>query len=152
MVSFAAETFCFAYMGLSLPLLKLEINWYFISISMFLILLTRALHVFPLALLCNRFRGYPFKKRHMFIIWFCGLRGAISFSLALSFPSQNRRLIITTTMIIVLFTILLLGGGTYPLLQLIKTEKTKEVWMSRVSQVSGKMRDKTLDAVHSEIK
>ena len=119
---------------------------------MFLILLTRALQVFPLALLCNRFRGYPFKKRHMFIIWFCGLRGAISFSLALSFPSQNRRLIITTTVIIVLFTILLLGGGTYPLLLIIKTEMTKEVWMFRVSQVSGKMRDQTLDAVHSEIK
>ena len=75
----------------------------------------------------------------MFILWFCGLRGAISFSLALGFPSERHELIITTTIIIVLFTILLLGGGIFPLLHVMKTVRNAKIHMGHMSQVSSQL-------------
>lgn len=48
----------------------------------------------------------------MFVMWFSGLRGAVSYSLSLNsfgFSQEKRHVVVTTTLIIVLFTIILLG-------------------------------------------
>lgn len=61
----------------------------------------------------------------MFIMWFSGLRGAISYALSLhlNFSDETRKVIITTTLIIVLTTTLLFGGSTMPLLKFMQATK-----------------------------
>lgn len=99
-VALIAETAIFAYMGLSLPTLHHTFHFGFIVSGMFLILIGRALNIFPLAALINRqqaARGsaagqapstaISFKEQ--FIIWFSGLRGAIAFSLVLNMQSHS---------------------------------------------------------------
>ena len=43
----------------------------------------QALYIFPLSLLCNKFRSHQITKRMMVIMWFSGLRGAIAYALSL---------------------------------------------------------------------
>lgn len=64
----------------------------------------------------------------MFIMWFSGLRGAISYALSLhlNFSDETRHVIITTTLIIVLFTTLIFGGSTMPLLKFLRAEKKQK--------------------------
>lgn len=111
-------------------------------------LLGRAANIFPLALLCNKFREHKITKKMMFIMWFSGmfsyiliiynlfffdyeyiviitligLRGAISYALSLhlEFSDETRHVIITTTLIIVLVTTLFFGGSTMPLLKFLR--------------------------------
>ena len=47
------------------------------------ILLGRALNIFPLSYVCNRFRSNQITKKMMTIMWFSGLRGAIAYALSL---------------------------------------------------------------------
>jgi len=69
----------------------------------------------------------------MFIMWFSGLRGAISYALSLhlDFSDETRHVIITTTLIIVLFTTLIFGGSTMPLLKFLRAEKKQKNSNSR---------------------
>jgi sodium/hydrogen exchanger 8 len=85
----------------------------------------RAANIFPLAFLVNRFREHQITRKMMFIMWFSGLRGAISYALSLhlDFSDETRHVIITTTLIIVLFTTLIFGGSTMPLLKFMRAEK-----------------------------
>lgn len=80
-----------------------------------------------------------------FILWFSGLRGAISYALSLhmQFSSEEaRHVVITTTLIIVLFTTLFFGGSTMPLMKyLAGGKKTRR----RPSRLGGRKRSgKTL--------
>ena len=101
--------------------------------SIILCLLGRAANIFPLALLVNRFREHQITRKMMFIMWFSGLRGAVSYALSLhlDFSDETRHVIITTTLIIVLFTTLILGGSTMPLLKFLRAEKKQESGNSR---------------------
>jgi len=93
-----------------------------------LCLIGRAANIFPLALLVNRFREHQITRKMMFIMWFSGLRGAISYALSLhlDFSDETRHVIITTTLIIVLFTTLIFGGSTMPLLKFLRAEKKQK--------------------------
>ena len=79
--------------------------------SIIFILLGRALNIFPLAELCNRFRTHKITKKMMVIMWFSGLRGAIAYALSLhlEFDEDVRKVIVTTTLVVVLFTTICLG-------------------------------------------
>ena len=101
---------------------KLTMNNYFYSFphrveaaliiwSIIFILLGRALNIFPLAELCNRFRTHKITKKMMVIMWFSGLRGAIAYALSLhlEFDEDVRKVIVTTTLVVVLFTTICLG-------------------------------------------
>ena len=46
-----------------------------------------------------------------------GLRGAIAYALAITFPSHHQDVIISTTSFVVLFTVFVLGGTTVPVLK-----------------------------------
>lgn len=50
-------------------------------------------------------------------MWFAGLRGAVSFGLALSAATKNRPYIVTTTLTIVVITTFVMGGFTERLLR-----------------------------------
>jgi NhaP-type Na+/H+ or K+/H+ antiporter len=59
------------------------------------------------------------------VLWFSGLRGIISFALALNVPGADHDIIAAATLIIVMATIIIFGGGTVPLLTGPSTRNTK---------------------------
>lgn len=124
-LAFIAETCVFAYLGLALFSFKHRVEPALVVWSIVLCLLGRACNIFPLALLVNRFREHQITKKMMFIMWFSGLRGAISYALSLhlNFSDETRHVIITTTLIIVLVTTLFFGGSTMPLLKFMQATK-----------------------------
>lgn len=124
-LAFIAETCVFAYLGLALFSFKHRAEPALIVWSIVLCLFGRACNIFPLAILVNRFREHQITKKMMFIMWFSGLRGAISYALSLhlNFSDETRHVIITTTLIIVLVTTLFFGGSTMPLLKFMQATK-----------------------------
>ncbi|XP_072259351.1 sodium/hydrogen exchanger 8 isoform X2 [Pyxicephalus adspersus] len=127
-VAFLCETCVFAFLGLSIFSFPHKFEISFVIWCIVLVLLGRAVNIFPLSYLLNFFRDHKITPKMMFIMWFSGLRGAIPYALSLHLelePMEKRQLIGTTTIIIVLFTILLLGGGTMPLIRLIDIEDSK---------------------------
>ncbi|EFN88906.1 Sodium/hydrogen exchanger 8 [Harpegnathos saltator] len=127
-LAFIAETCVFAYLGLAIFSFRHRVEPALVVWSLILCLLGRAANIFPLALLVNRFREHQITKKMMFIMWFSGLRGAISYALSLhlNFSDETRHVIITTTLIIVLFTTLIFGGSTMPLLKFLRAEKKQK--------------------------
>ncbi|XP_073462865.1 sodium/hydrogen exchanger 8 [Aquarana catesbeiana] len=127
-VAFLCETCVFAFLGLSIFSFPHKFEISFVIWCLVLVLLGRAVNIFPLSFLLNFFRDHKITPKMMCIMWFSGLRGAIPYALSLHLelePMEKRQLIGTTTIIIVLFTILLLGGGTMPLIRLIDIEDAK---------------------------
>lgn len=122
-LAFIAETCVFAYLGLAIFSFRHRIEPAFVIWSVILCLLGRACNIFPLAWLVNRFREHKITNKMSFIMWFSGLRGAISYALSLHLDfksAETRHVIITTTLIIVLFTTLVFGGSTMPLLKVMQ--------------------------------
>ncbi|KAG8447068.1 hypothetical protein GDO86_014498 [Hymenochirus boettgeri] len=133
-VAFLCETCVFAFLGLSIFSFPHKFEISFVIWCIVLVLLGRAVNIFPLSYLLNFFRDHKITPKMMFIMWFSGLRGAIPYALSLHLelePMEKRQLIGTTTIIIVLFTILILGGGTMPLIRLIDIEDSKARRRSR---------------------
>nr|XP_012137953.1 PREDICTED: sodium/hydrogen exchanger 8 isoform X1 [Megachile rotundata] len=127
-LAFIAETCVFAYLGLALFSFRHRFEPALVIWSIILCLIGRAANIFPLAFLVNRFREHQITRKMMFIMWFSGLRGAISYALSLhlDFSDETRHVIITTTLIIVLFTTLVFGGSTMPLLKFLRAEKKQK--------------------------
>ncbi|KAG7359265.1 CPA1 family sodium/proton antiporter [Nitzschia inconspicua] len=64
-------------------------------------------------------RTIPLRTAHM--MWFSGLRGAVSYGLVRTFPdTENKATIIVTTMMLILLTTFLLGGSTEMVLNLLE--------------------------------
>lgn len=136
-LAFIAETCVFAYLGLAIFSFKHQVELSFVIWSMVLCLIGRACNIFPLAYLVNKFREHKITNKMQFIMWFSGLRGAISYALSLHLDlssDETRHVIITTTLIIVLFTTLVFGGSTMPLLKYLKPGKKRR---SRSTRGSG---------------
>uniref|UniRef100_A0A0K2USV0 Sodium/hydrogen exchanger n=1 Tax=Lepeophtheirus salmonis TaxID=72036 RepID=A0A0K2USV0_LEPSM len=124
-LAFMCESCVFAYLGLALFSFPHRFELALIVWSIMFTLIGRALNIFPLASLCNRFRQHCITKKMMLIMWFSGLRGAIAYALALhlEFNEDTRKVIVTTTLTVVLFTTMILGGGTMPLMKYLETKK-----------------------------
>lgn len=125
-LSFIAETCVFAYLGLAIFSFNHRCEMALVVWSLILCLLGRACNIFPLAWMVNKFREHKITNKMQFIMWFSGLRGAISYALSLHLElssEETRRVMITTTLIIVLFTTLVLGGSTMPLLKYLSPGK-----------------------------
>ncbi|CAM9794167.1 unnamed protein product [Lampetra planeri] len=119
-VAFLCETCMFAYLGLAIFSFPHKFEISFVIWCIVLILVGRAINIYPLSFLLNFFRDHKITPKMQFIMWFSGLRGAIPYALSLHLqlePLEKRQLIGTTTIVIVLFTILLLGGATMPLVK-----------------------------------
>lgn len=125
-LAFIAETCVFAYLGLAIFSFKHQVETALVIWSLILCLIGRACNIFPLAFLVNKFREHKITNKMQFIMWFSGLRGAISYALSLHLElssDETRHVIITTTLIIVLFTTMVFGGSTMPLLKYLKPGK-----------------------------
>lgn len=71
--------------------------------------------MFPLCTIVNVFRSQKIPKSWQIIMWFSGLRGIISFVLALNIPGSARDDLVACTVLVVLVSILIFGGGALPL-------------------------------------
>lgn len=157
-VAFIAETCMFAYLGLAISSFKLVVKPALVIWAIALILIGRAVNIFPLSLIANYFREHKITRKQQFIMWFSGLRGAIAFALSLhlefkskdkSKEDEKRHVLVTTTLIIVLFTIMFLGGATMPMMKLFNVEKKKkkksdiEVSLSKTKEMGD-----TVDSEH----
>ena len=155
-IAFIAETCVFAYLGLAIFSFKMMVKPAFVIWSIALILIGRAVNIFPLAFLVNYFREHKITRRMQFIMWFSGLRGAVAFALSLhiELPEEKRYVLVTTTLIVVLFTIMFLGGSTMPLMKLLdaseskKKKKKKKKSDREVSLSKTKEMGETVDSEH----
>ena len=153
-LAFACESCVFAYLGLAIFSFPHQFELALIIWCIVFILLGRALNIFPLSYICNRFRSHQITKKMMTIMWFSGLRGAIAYALSLhlEFKEETRKVLVTTTLVVVLFTTIILGGGTMPLMKFLESRKRtstrrprgrggrrkKEITMSKTREVSNK--------------
>lgn len=71
-LAFIAETCVFAYLGLALFSFQHRLEPALVVWSIVLCLIGRACNIFPLAILCNRFREHQITHKMMFIMWFSG--------------------------------------------------------------------------------
>lgn len=129
-LAYMAETSVFAYLGMAIFSFEHNFQPAFVIWSIVLLLLARALNIYPLSWVLNHFRDTKITKRMQFIMWFSGLRGAICYVLSLHLEldsDEKRHVIITTSLIIVLFTILLLGGATFPVVRCLQVQDLKTV-------------------------
>uniref|UniRef100_A0A3B3RT22 Sodium/hydrogen exchanger n=1 Tax=Paramormyrops kingsleyae TaxID=1676925 RepID=A0A3B3RT22_9TELE len=151
-VAFMCETCVFAFLGLSIFSFPHKFELSFVIWCIVLVLLGRAVNIFPLSFLLNFFRDHKITPKMMFIMWFSGLRGAIPYALSLHLglePIEKRQLIGTTTIVIVLFTILLLGGSTMPLIRLMDIEESQSRRKSK-KDVNLSKTEKMGHAIESE--
>ncbi|KAG9406614.1 Sodium/hydrogen exchanger 3 [Aphanomyces cochlioides] len=144
-LAFVCETLVFVFMGTSLVFIfsnhtddgitMENLNWSFIGFTLALLLISRFLNIVPLLAFCNHWRHKSdrISATSMLVIWFAGLRGAISFALVKTWShvdssgESHRPLIVSTTLIIVVFTTLIIGGLTGPLLSYIGAVSTEEM-------------------------
>jgi len=155
-LAFVSESSIFAYLGLGIFSFPHKVEISLIVWSLVLILLGRALNIFPLSLLCNKFRSHQITKRMMVIMWFSGLRGAIAYALSLhlEFEEETRKVLVSTTLVVVLFTTIVLGGGTLPLYKYLESRavgasgrpqrrKKKDLTLSKTKELGS-----TVDSEH----
>jgi len=149
-LSFVCESCVFAYLGIGIFSFPHRFEMALIVWSIIFILLGRALNIFPLAALCNRFRAHQITQKMMVIMWFSGLRGAIAYALSLhlEFGEDTRKVLVTTTLVVVLFTTIILGGGTMPLMKYLESRsqprnrrrrnsRRKEITLSKTRELGS---------------
>merc|ERR1712131_58364 len=122
-MSFLAETSVLAYLGMAIFSFQHKLVPSFLIWTIILILIGRAVNIFPISWFLNNFRETRITRKMQFVMWFSGLRGAIAYAVSLHLDiadQDQRRAIITTSLCVVLFTILVLGGSTYPLVKWLK--------------------------------
>merc|ERR1719150_3122718 len=160
-LAFACESCVFAYLGLAIFSFPHKLELSLIIWSILFILIGRALNIFPLSYVCNRFRSHQITKKMAIIMWFSGLRGAIAYALSLhlEFKEETRKVLVTTTLIVVLFTTLVLGGGTMPLMKYLerrtsgsrgRRRRKKDITMSKTSEFGAAIDSEHLSELTEE--
>lgn len=136
-MAYMSETAVFLYMGMAV-FSKSNAHSYHASIilwTLFLIIISRAMHVYPLLSWVNWYREkrareknrrpnlIPRSTKHM--VFFSGLRGAVAYACANIFPdiNHNREVVVCTTMVISLITIFIKGGFTIKMLELLGIQR-----------------------------
>ena len=76
-LAFAAETFLFAYIGLSAVTVDYSNSISLAMWGLLLVMIGRAVNIFPLALVVNQFRTNKISLKLQFVLWFSGLRYAV---------------------------------------------------------------------------
>ena len=93
----------FAYLGLSAsdPRAWRGADWGFVALTLVGCVLGRCLNIFPLSALLNACRppAARLPLRVQAVLAFAGLRGAIAFALALTFPGPSARDVASTTIV-----------------------------------------------------
>jgi len=122
--AFLANSFVFLLIGLQINLQVLATDWQVIIWAILAVLVARAVGVYGLSWIG---RGMPRSYKH--VLYWGGLRGAISLALALSLPAslgEARGEIQTMSFGIVLFTLLVQGLTMKPLVNKMKLNQRNE--------------------------
>ncbi|XP_074110400.1 na[+]/H[+] hydrogen exchanger 3 isoform X1 [Cotesia typhae] len=114
LLTFLAENFIFSYIGVSMftfPKHRFEPG--FIVVGFICALIGRAANIYPLAFILNLARKPKISMNFQHMLFCSGLRGAMSFALAIrNTVSDARQSMLTTTSLIVILTVILQGGMT----------------------------------------
>ncbi|KNE67695.1 sodium/hydrogen exchanger 3 [Allomyces macrogynus ATCC 38327] len=122
-----SENFIFIYLGITLFTQQAEgaFSVLVVALTLVAILIARYVSVFPVAAVINWFGRWRVRRsgtttrplhdviprNHQIMLWWAGLRGAVSFALALEVSSPtNAPMIQTTTLLIVIATVVIFGG------------------------------------------
>ncbi|XP_048489436.1 sodium/hydrogen exchanger 6 isoform X3 [Plutella xylostella] len=113
LLNFLAENFIFTYIGVSMfTFPKHHFDPWFIIAGFVTSLLGRAVNIYPLSFLLNLGRKPPIPMNFQHMLFFSGLRGAMSFALAIrNTVSEARQAMLTSTSLIVILTVILQGGA-----------------------------------------
>ncbi|KAJ1527170.1 hypothetical protein ONE63_008701 [Megalurothrips usitatus] len=118
LMNFLAENFIFSYIGVSMfTFPKHHFDPGFIIAGFICAAVGRAANIYPLSFLLNLGRKPKISPNFQHMLFFAGLRGAMSFALAIrNTVSEARQAMLTTTSLIVIFTVIVQGGSTMQLL------------------------------------
>jgi CPA1 family monovalent cation:H+ antiporter len=120
-ISFVMNSLVFLLIGLEIHVRELLRNWTIVVVAIGAVLLGRALSVYLLVPLSNRFVAkIPLRWQHV-AVW-GGLRGALALALALSLNSAfpYREQILNLTFGVVIFSIVIQGLTIKPLVRVLK--------------------------------
>ncbi|KPU73509.1 uncharacterized protein Dana_GF14455, isoform C [Drosophila ananassae] len=122
LLNFLAENFIFSYIGVSMfTFPKHHFDAGFIITAFICAALGRAVNVYPLSWLLNIRRKPKISTNFQHMLFFAGLRGAMSFALAIrNTVSDARQTMLTATSLIVIFTVIIQGGAANFLLNWLK--------------------------------
>ncbi|XP_021054605.1 sodium/hydrogen exchanger 4 [Mus pahari] len=129
MLSSVSETLIFIFMGVSTIGKNHEWNWAFICFTLLFCQIWRAISVFTLFYVSNQFRTFPFSIKDQLIIFYSGVRGAGSFSLAFLLPLSlfpRKKLFVTATLVVTYFTVFFQGITIGPLVRYLDVRKTNK--------------------------
>ncbi|XP_043473034.1 sodium/hydrogen exchanger 7 isoform X4 [Leptopilina heterotoma] len=114
LLNFLAENFIFSYIGVSMfTFPKHRFDPGFMFAGFFCAMLGRAVNVYPLSFLMNLARKPKISLNYQHMLFCAGLRGAMSFALAIrNTVSEARQAMLTTTSLIVILTVIFQGGAT----------------------------------------
>ncbi|XP_037049835.1 sodium/hydrogen exchanger 6 isoform X3 [Bradysia coprophila] len=122
LLNFLAENFIFSYIGVSMfTFPKHHFDPWFLTAGFVCAAIGRAANIYPLAFLLNLGRKPKISMNFQHMLFFAGLRGAMSFSLAFrNTVSEARQAMLTTTSMIVIVTVICQGGASNFLLKWLK--------------------------------
>ncbi|EDV59114.1 sodium/hydrogen exchanger 7 isoform X2 [Drosophila erecta] len=122
LLNFLAENFIFSYIGVSMfTFPKHHFDAGFIITAFICAAIGRAVNVYPLSWLLNIKRKPKISSNFQHMLFFAGLRGAMSFALAIrNTVSDERQTMLTATSLIVIFTVVIQGGAANFLLNWLK--------------------------------
>lgn len=122
LLNFLAENFIFSYIGVSMfTFPKHRFDPLFIFTGFICAAIGRAVNVYPLSALLNIARKPKISWNFQHMLFFAGLRGAMSFALAIrNTVSDARQAMLTTTSLIVIATVIVQGGAANFLLNWLK--------------------------------
>ncbi|XP_017465099.1 PREDICTED: sodium/hydrogen exchanger 6 isoform X4 [Rhagoletis zephyria] len=146
LLNFLAENFIFSYIGVSMfTFPKHHFDAVFIITGFVTAAIGRAVNIYPLSWLLNLNRKPKISSNFQHMLFFAGMRGAMSFALAIrNTLSEARQTMLTTTSLIVIFTVVIQGGASNFLLNWLKIpvgvdEETEQLNNYRVRSVYNSM-------------
>ncbi|XP_036118352.1 sodium/hydrogen exchanger 4 [Molossus molossus] len=129
MLSSVSETLIFIFMGVSTVGKNHEWNWAFVCFTLAFCQIWRALSVLALFYISNQFRTSPFSAKDQCIVFYSGVRGAGSFSLAFLLPLSlfpRKKMFVTATLVVIYFTVFIQGITIGPLVRYLDVKKTNK--------------------------
>lgn len=138
-LAFFVNTLVFLLIGLVIDLDLLFANWQAISLAILTVLVARAIVIYGFS---RFFKSLTIRINH--VLYWGGLRGAISLALALSLPAtlgENRAILQAMTFGVVLFTLLIQGSTMDPLVKKLgfikRSKQTIEFELNKARSVAA---------------
>ena len=111
-VGYIWENFCFAYLGISIPIMISSVDLRMVLVGCGALIFSRFISVTIVACFLNCIRKERIPFSHQLVMTYGGLRGAVAFYLALDIESDYKDQLVTMTIILIIFTVVGLGGTT----------------------------------------